>query len=89
MLCAWIVRPELTVICSMFTVKSIASLTRSTSTARLSFPSWPLIVNEALGRLGRRSDIVAHYQRYVRLLSEELGLDPPQEVRELYNRLIV
>jgi two-component SAPR family response regulator len=44
---------------------------------------------EALGRLGRRSDIVAHYQRYVRLLSEELGLDPPQEVRELYNRLIV
>jgi DNA-binding SARP family transcriptional activator len=29
-----------------------------------------------------------HYQRYVRLLSEELGLDPPEAVRELYSRLI-
>ena len=43
---------------------------------------------EALGRLGRRSEIVAHYQEYVRALSEELGLDPPEEVRELYDRLI-
>jgi DNA-binding SARP family transcriptional activator/tetratricopeptide (TPR) repeat protein len=43
---------------------------------------------EALGRLGRRSEVVAHYQRYVRLLSEELGLDPPEQVRELYARLI-
>jgi len=43
---------------------------------------------EALGRLGRRSELVVHYQRYVRLLSEELGLDPPDEVRELYARLI-
>jgi len=43
---------------------------------------------EALGRLGRRSELVAHYQRYVRLLSEELGLDPPESVRQLYTRLI-
>jgi two-component SAPR family response regulator len=43
---------------------------------------------EALGRLGRRSELVAHYQRYVRLLSEELGLDPPESVRQLYARLI-
>ncbi len=43
---------------------------------------------EALGRLGRRSEIVAHYQEYVRALAEELGLDPPEGVRELYDRLI-
>jgi LuxR family maltose regulon positive regulatory protein len=43
---------------------------------------------EALGRLGRRSEVVEHYQRYVRLLSDELGLDPPDVVRELYTRLI-
>ena len=43
---------------------------------------------EALGRLGRRSEIVAHYQEYIRLLSDELGLDPSEEVRELYDRLI-
>ncbi|MDK1044256.1 MAG: BTAD domain-containing putative transcriptional regulator [Anaerolineales bacterium] len=43
---------------------------------------------EALGRLGRRSEIVAHYQEYVRLLADELGLDPSEEVRELYDRLI-
>jgi len=43
---------------------------------------------EALGRLGRRSEVVEHYQRYVHLLSDELGLDPPDEVRELYTRLI-
>ncbi|MCJ7569019.1 MAG: bacterial transcriptional activator domain-containing protein, partial [Anaerolineales bacterium] len=43
---------------------------------------------EALGRLGRRSEVVEHYQRYVRLLSNELGLDPPDAVRELYTRLI-
>jgi two-component SAPR family response regulator len=43
---------------------------------------------EALGRLGRRSEIVAHYQRYIRLLSDELGLDPPESMRELYARLI-
>jgi LuxR family maltose regulon positive regulatory protein len=43
---------------------------------------------EALGRLGRRSEIVDHYQRYVRLLSHELGLDPSDAVRNLYTRLI-
>ncbi len=43
---------------------------------------------ETLGRLGRRSDVVAHYQRYVRLLAEELGLDPPESVRQVYMRLI-
>jgi two-component SAPR family response regulator len=43
---------------------------------------------EALGRLGRRSEIVNHYQEYVRLLSTELGLDPPESVRALYARLI-
>ena len=43
---------------------------------------------EALGRLGRRSEVVEHYQDYVRLLSDELGLDPPDAVRELYTRLI-
>ncbi len=43
---------------------------------------------EALGRLGRRSEVVAHYQRYVRLLADELGLDPPEQFRQLYARLI-
>jgi two-component SAPR family response regulator len=43
---------------------------------------------EVLGRLGRRSDIVEHYQRYIRLLSSELGLDPSEEIRSLYARLI-
>jgi two-component SAPR family response regulator len=43
---------------------------------------------EALGTLGRRSEIVTHYQEYVRALGEELGLDPPEDVRELYDRLI-
>jgi ATP/maltotriose-dependent transcriptional regulator MalT/two-component SAPR family response regulator len=41
-----------------------------------------------LGGLGRRSEIVALYQRYVRRLAEELGLDPPSSVRELYTQLI-
>ena len=43
---------------------------------------------EALGRLGRRSEVVSHYQRYTTLLESELGLDPPREVRDLYTRLI-
>jgi ATP/maltotriose-dependent transcriptional regulator MalT/DNA-binding SARP family transcriptional activator len=42
----------------------------------------------ALHRLGRRSEIVELYQRYVRALSEDLGLDPPDRLRELYTRLI-
>lgn len=47
-----------------------------------------LSILEALGRLGRRGEIISHYQRYVRLLSEELGLDPPEEVRDAYTRVI-
>jgi len=43
---------------------------------------------EALGRLGRRTELVEHYQEYTRMLSRELGLDPPESVRELYSRLI-
>ena len=43
---------------------------------------------EALGMLERRSEIVAHYQQYVQLLANELGLDPPDAVRQLYARLI-
>ena len=41
-----------------------------------------------LGRLKRRSEIVSHYQRYVTLLSSDLGLDPSEEVREAYARMI-
>jgi DNA-binding SARP family transcriptional activator len=47
-----------------------------------------LRILEALGRLGRRSEVVSHYQRYVRLLADELGLDPPYAVRDAYARLI-
>jgi DNA-binding SARP family transcriptional activator len=47
-----------------------------------------LSILEALGRLGRRGEIISHYQRYVRLLADELGLDPPEEVREAYTRAI-
>jgi two-component SAPR family response regulator len=43
---------------------------------------------EALGRLGRRSELVAHYQDYVQLLRQELALDPPPHLTELYDRLI-
>jgi DNA-binding SARP family transcriptional activator len=43
---------------------------------------------EVLGQLGRRSEVVEHYQRYIRLLASELGLDPPEEIRALYARLI-
>jgi DNA-binding SARP family transcriptional activator len=43
---------------------------------------------ETLGLLERRSEIVAHYQQYIQLLSTDLGLDPPESVRALYSRLI-
>lgn len=43
---------------------------------------------EALGELGRQSEIVSHYRGYVRLLADELGLDPPEPIRVLYQRLI-
>jgi len=43
---------------------------------------------ELLGRLQRRNEAVGHYQRYTRLLAQELGLDPPESLREAYTRLI-
>jgi DNA-binding SARP family transcriptional activator len=43
---------------------------------------------QILGQLERRSEAVGHYQKYVRLLADELGLDPPPAVREAYSRLI-
>jgi ATP/maltotriose-dependent transcriptional regulator MalT/two-component SAPR family response regulator len=43
---------------------------------------------EALGRLGRRREVVEHYQRFIHLLAEDLGLDPSEEIRNLYTRLI-
>jgi ATP/maltotriose-dependent transcriptional regulator MalT/two-component SAPR family response regulator len=43
---------------------------------------------EALGRLGRRSEIVAHYQNIVHLYRDDLGLDPPKDIRDLYASLI-
>jgi DNA-binding SARP family transcriptional activator len=43
---------------------------------------------EALGRLGRRGELVDHYQRYVRLLRDELGLDPSEKIRGEYARWI-
>jgi ATP/maltotriose-dependent transcriptional regulator MalT/DNA-binding SARP family transcriptional activator len=43
---------------------------------------------ELLGRLQRRSELVVHYQRYTRLLAQELGLDPPDVLRDAYTRLI-
>jgi LuxR family maltose regulon positive regulatory protein len=43
---------------------------------------------QLLGHLERRSEAVSHYQMYVRRLADELGLDPPNSVREVYSRLI-
>jgi two-component SAPR family response regulator len=43
---------------------------------------------ELLGRLQRRSEAVGHYQRYTQMLADELGLDPPDALREAYRRLI-
>lgn len=42
----------------------------------------------ALHRMGRRNEIVELYQQYVRALADDLGLDPPDRLRELYARLI-
>lgn len=41
-----------------------------------------------LGAMGRRYEVVQHYQHYRNLLQTELGLDPPRSARELYARLI-
>ncbi len=43
---------------------------------------------EVLGQLGRRSEAVGHYRQYVHRLADELGLDPPEPLREAYARLI-
>jgi DNA-binding SARP family transcriptional activator len=43
---------------------------------------------EVLGQLGRRSEAVGHYRQYVHRLADELGLDPPESLREVYARLI-
>jgi DNA-binding SARP family transcriptional activator len=43
---------------------------------------------ELLSRLDRRTEAIGHYQRYVQLLSNELGLDPSPALRELYKRLL-
>jgi two-component SAPR family response regulator len=43
---------------------------------------------EVLGLLNRRSEVVAHYREYVDLLRADLGLDPSEDIRDLYNRLI-
>jgi ATP/maltotriose-dependent transcriptional regulator MalT/DNA-binding SARP family transcriptional activator len=47
-----------------------------------------LLYLEALGNLGRRGPLVAHYHRYCKLLATELGLDPPAQVRSRYTDLI-
>jgi ATP/maltotriose-dependent transcriptional regulator MalT/two-component SAPR family response regulator len=43
---------------------------------------------QLLGQLERRSEAVGHYQKYVQLLADELGLDPPESIREAYSQLI-
>jgi DNA-binding SARP family transcriptional activator len=43
---------------------------------------------DILGRLGRRSQVIGHYQEYVRRLSDELGLDPPEAIQRLYEQII-
>jgi two-component system, LytTR family, response regulator len=41
-----------------------------------------------LAALGRKHEVVDHYQKYVFLLRKDLGLDPPSETRSLYASLI-
>lgn len=43
---------------------------------------------QLLALQGRRSELVAHYRRYVSLLSTELGLDPSREISNLYSSLL-
>jgi two-component SAPR family response regulator len=43
---------------------------------------------QALGRLGLLSEASLHYHQYVALVRQELGIDPPAPIRELYSRLI-
>ena len=41
-----------------------------------------------LAAMGRRHEMVDHYRRYREMLRSELGLDPPNDIRQLYGRLI-
>lgn len=41
-----------------------------------------------LAAMGRKHEVVDHYQKYVFLLRNDLGLDPPLETRALYDNLI-
>jgi LuxR family transcriptional regulator, maltose regulon positive regulatory protein len=41
-----------------------------------------------LAALGRKHEVVDHYQKYIHLLRKDLGLDPPSETRSLYASLI-
>lgn len=41
-----------------------------------------------LAKLGRRYEVVNHYRRYRDLVRTELGLDPPEDIAQLYGRLI-
>lgn len=43
---------------------------------------------EALAVLGRRTEIIRHYRQYAGLLAEDLDLEPSDELRDLYLRLI-
>ncbi|MBN1438406.1 MAG: hypothetical protein JW929_03265 [Anaerolineales bacterium] len=41
-----------------------------------------------LSAMGRKHEMVDHYQKYLLLLRDDLGLDPPLETRTLYDNLI-
>jgi DNA-binding SARP family transcriptional activator len=43
---------------------------------------------ELLSLLDRRSEAIGHYQRYIQLLANELGLDPPPALRDQYKKLL-
>ncbi|HEY70321.1 MAG TPA: hypothetical protein G4O08_07045 [Anaerolineae bacterium] len=44
------------------------------------------LLMEALGRLGRQSELDKHYRRYVHLLKDELGIDPGGIVEDAFDR---
>jgi len=73
---------------------AIASLYNSSVTAIISLNSLNstctnlAIGQKILGALGRKHEVVDHYQKYVYLLRKDLGLDPPLETRSLYASLI-
>lgn len=41
-----------------------------------------------LSRLDRRSDVLAHFQEYQRLLEEDLGLSPSEPIKAIYERIV-